>query len=341
MQLSAWNTCIQRIFLDLKCNNLLVNLRDPQRPICKGFFCTAEAILLHAFQSLEVEERSESLILWFSSSCFAMDHPETFFYSSLLPQPNQALKQQLIVYATREILEGRIPYPEQLRPRILSDVIQLLDQYPSLGLTRRRFQPEEPAVLVVRGTIPIFYTNRVYKIPVEIWVPHSYPTSPPRACVTLDDQNATAIKLRHPYVDARRGGLINVPHMLDWHSERTLVVLVTTMCECFSRDPPLRAGPGPPPLPPSPPQPQPQPPHVQERQRQELEEERHRQEQVMQRQEGGRQQQAQERRSSSLWYSLMRRLAFLCIVCMLFSITTCSWSTFTLAVLVLGFALLW
>ncbi|CAL9023283.1 unnamed protein product [Prunus brigantina] len=273
-----------------------------------------------------------------------MDHPETFFYSSLLPQPNQALKQQQIAYATREILEGHTPYPEQLRPRIFSDVIQLLDQYPSLGLTKRRFQPEEPAVLVVRGTIPIFYTNRVYKIPVQIRVPLSYPTSPPRACVTVDDQNATAIELRHPYVDARRGGLINVPHMLDWHSERTLVVLVTTMCECFSRDPPVRAGPGPPPLPPSPPQqpqPQPQPPHVQERQRQELEEERHRQEQVMQRQEGGRQQQAQERRSSSLWYSLMRRLAFLCIVCMLFSIRTCSWTTFTLAVLVLGFVLVW
>ncbi|CAL9023281.1 unnamed protein product [Prunus brigantina] len=273
-----------------------------------------------------------------------MDHPETFFYSSLLPQPNQVLKQQQIVYATREILEGRIPYPEQLRPRIFNDVIQLLDLYPSLGLTRRKFQPEEPAVLVVRGTIPIFYTNTVYKTPVEIWVPLGYPTSPPRACVTVDDQNTTAIKLRHPYVDARRGGLINVPHMLDWHSERTLVVLVTTMCECFSRDPPVRAGPGPPPLPPSPPQqpqPEPQPPHVQERQRQELEEERHRQEQVMQRQEGGRQQQAQERRSSSLWYSLMRRLAFLCIVCMLFSIRTCSWSTFTFAVLVLGFVLLW
>ncbi|KAL6271235.1 hypothetical protein ACE6H2_028146 [Prunus campanulata] len=273
-----------------------------------------------------------------------MDHPETFFYSSLLPQPNQALKQLLIVHATREILEGRVPYPEQLRSRIFNDVIQLLDQYPSLGLTRGRCQPEGPAVLVVKGTIPVFYRNRAYKTPIEIWVPLDYPTFPPRARVTVDPQNPTTIKLRHPYVDARRGGRINVPYMLDWHSERTLVVLVTNMCQCFSQDPPVRAGPGPPPLPPSPLQqlqPQPQPPHVQERERQELEEEGHRQEQVMQRQEGERQQQAQERQSSSLWYSLMRRLALLWIVYTLFSIRTCSWSTFTLLVLVLGFVLLW
>ncbi|PQQ08067.1 protein ELC [Prunus yedoensis var. nudiflora] len=157
---------------------------------------------------------------------------------------------------------------------IFSDVIQLLDQYPSLGLTRGRFQPEELAILVVKGTIPIFYTNMAYKIPVEIWVSLSYPTSPPRAHGTVDYQNTTTIKLHHPYVDARSGGFINVPHMLDWHSERTLVVLVTNMCECFSQDPPVRAGPGLPPLPSSPshqPQSQPQPPHVQERQRQEEE----------------------------------------------------------------------
>ncbi|KAL6286358.1 hypothetical protein ACE6H2_010748 [Prunus campanulata] len=64
-----------------------------------------------------------------------------------------------------------------------------------------------------------------YKILVEIWVSPGYPTSPSRPHRTMDDQNTTTIKLHHPYVDARSGGFINVPHMLDWHSERTLVVL--------------------------------------------------------------------------------------------------------------------
>ncbi|KAL6270625.1 hypothetical protein ACE6H2_027536 [Prunus campanulata] len=197
-----------------------------------------------------------------------------WFYQSLLPKPNLTLQQKLIMHAFTEIGEGDIDYPIQQRPRILTDVIQLLLHIPSLGLTRGRFQKEEPVVLVIKGTIPIFYKGDPYKTPIKIWVPLGYPTDSPKVRVVVEDQAITSIKLPHPYVDAGAGGLVNVPYMQAWieaHSERTLTSLVINMCECFSVDPPLRKRVPPAPVPTFP---IPQPPQDQEMQEREQERER-------------------------------------------------------------------
>ncbi|XP_021822247.1 protein ELC-like [Prunus avium] len=166
-----------------------------------------------------------------------------WFYQSLLPKPNFTLQQKLIKHAITEIGEGDINYPIQHRPRILTDVVQLLFHIPSLGLTRGRFQKGEPVVLVIKGTIPIFYKGHPYKTPIKIWVPFGYPKDSPKVRVVVEDQAIMSIKLPHPYVDAGAGGLVNVPYMQAWieaHSERTLTDLVINMCECFSVDPPVR-----------------------------------------------------------------------------------------------------
>ncbi|PQQ00525.1 protein ELC [Prunus yedoensis var. nudiflora] len=196
-----------------------------------------------------------------------------WFYQSLLPKPNFTLQQKLIKHAITEIGEGDINYPIQYRPIILTDVIQLLLHIPSLGLTRGRFQKEEPVVLVIEGTIPIFYNGHPHKTPIKIWVPFGYPTDSPKVRVVVEDQAITSIKLPHPYVDAGAGGLVNVPYMQAWieaHSERTL----TGLCR---PTPSKRVPPAPVPT-----FPIPQPPQEQEMQERH-EEERH--EQVMQERE--------------------------------------------------------
>lgn len=182
--------------------------------------------------------------------------------------PNFTLQQQLVLYAITKIVGGGIDYPIQHRHKIVTDVIQLLYDIPSLGLKMGRFQKGEPVVLVIKGTIPIFYKGQPYKTPIKIWVPLGYPTDCPKVRVVVEDQAITSIKLPHPYVDAGAGGLVNVPYMQAWteaHSERrTLRDLVIDMCECFSVDPPVRQRV--PPQPPAPVFPIPQPPQEQEMQ---------------------------------------------------------------------------
>ncbi|XP_008236356.1 PREDICTED: protein ELC-like [Prunus mume] len=191
--------------------------------------------------------------------------------------PNLTLQQNLIQYAITLIGEGQLDYPIQDRHRILTDVIQLLFHMPSLVPTRGRFQKGEPLVLVIEGTIPIFYKAQHYKTPIKIWVPLGYPRDSPKVRVVVEDQAILSIKFPHPYVDAGAGGLVNVPYMQAWtesHLEiRTLTDLVINMCECFSVDPPVRQRVPPKPPAPVPTFPIPQPPQEQEMQERERQEE--------------------------------------------------------------------
>lgn len=104
-------------------------------------------------------------------------------------------------------------------------------------------------VIVLMGTIPIFFNGVQYNIPLNIWVVDTYPLTAPMCVLnptpglknfavnlTID----MIIKPKHNNVDAQ--GICYLPYLTNWSSNSSsLVPLLTAMSQAFSLDPPLRS----------------------------------------------------------------------------------------------------
>ncbi|CAM9303641.1 unnamed protein product [Choristocarpus tenellus] len=96
------------------------------------------------------------------------------------------------------------------------------------------------------GTIEMTYRGHTYNTPVEIYLPESYPQTPPM--VYVRPQTGMSLKIGHQHVD--RNGMVYLPYLHDWAAAtHNLVTLCATMSSVFGADPPLFVTPktGPPP----------------------------------------------------------------------------------------------
>ena len=95
-------------------------------------------------------------------------------------------------------------------------------------------------MIKLTGTVPIYFSNVKYNIPVALWISERYPNQPPVAYVTPLD--SMIIKPNHSYVDA--SGMVRTPYLFHWHPERCdLVGMVEEMTQIFGNEPPLFARP--------------------------------------------------------------------------------------------------
>lgn len=88
------------------------------------------------------------------------------------------------------------------------------------------------------GTIPIYYNQAKYNIPLIIWIPETYPKSPP--IVYLTPTKGMVIKDDHHSVD--KNGLVETIYIRSWNPQHCeLLGMVHDMTQGFSKNPPLFA----------------------------------------------------------------------------------------------------
>eukprot|EP00250_Pteridium_aquilinum_P002170 c12369_g1_i1 orf=189-1517(-) len=136
-----------------------------------------------------------------------------------------------------------LPYEENLKLTIRSHLVSLLEEFPSLLVKSETFTHNDGKaanLLQVDGTIPMYYLEVMYNIPVTFWLLEDYPKNAPRVFVT--PTRDMIIKRQHRYVDP--SGLVSVPYLLNWLYPRSnLVELVRNLSLAFGQDPPLYSKP--------------------------------------------------------------------------------------------------
>ncbi|XP_061415776.1 tumor susceptibility gene 101 protein-like isoform X2 [Lethenteron reissneri] len=102
-------------------------------------------------------------------------------------------------------------------------------------------------LLHLSGTIPVIYEGFEYNMPVRLWLPESFPYSPPLAFV-----QPTQDMILNPghHVDSR--GRVYLPYLQHWtHPNSTTCGLLQAMADVFAKEPPVSALPRGPTSPPS------------------------------------------------------------------------------------------
>ncbi|XP_078450053.1 uncharacterized protein LOC144718557 [Lampetra planeri] len=92
-------------------------------------------------------------------------------------------------------------------------------------------------LLHLSGTIPVIYEGFEYNMPVRLWLPESFPYSPPLAFV-----QPTQDMILNPghHVDSR--GRVYLPYLQHWtHPNSTTCGLLQAMADVFAKEPPVSA----------------------------------------------------------------------------------------------------
>nr|CCA19364.1 conserved hypothetical protein [Albugo laibachii Nc14] len=124
------------------------------------------------------------------------------------------------------------------KTRVRNDVFHLSRQIPSLLPASGTFTYNDGSsgiLLHLGGTIPIYFHNDRYNIPVEFWVVETYPMAPPVCFVRPTAE--MMIRPRHPHVS--KEGFIVIPYLTDWQENNTLVELVAHLSSIFGEIPPV------------------------------------------------------------------------------------------------------
>jgi ESCRT-I complex subunit TSG101 len=95
-------------------------------------------------------------------------------------------------------------------------------------------------LLCLQGTIPIYYNNVHYNIPMIIWIVDGYPFIPP--VVYVAPTSDMIITPRHRHVDS--AGMVYHLYLSSWNpGSSSLIGLVSTLSRVFSEEPPVRSQP--------------------------------------------------------------------------------------------------
>ena len=122
--------------------------------------------------------------------------------------------------------------------RVRSDTAELLRNNPSLNPRSGTLTRNGPQIICLVGTIPVSYKMNTYNIPVNIWIPDTYPLAPPVVFVTPTSD--MMISPRHRHVDDK--GIVYLPYLSSWSPNScSLVGLAGVLAQVFSEDPPVRA----------------------------------------------------------------------------------------------------
>ncbi|CAG9464353.1 unnamed protein product [Pedinophyceae sp. YPF-701] len=135
---------------------------------------------------------------------------------------------------------GALPYAERNKRVIREQLCALVQSYPLLRiLDDREFTFNNGAtarLLRAEGTVPIHYKGARYNIPMEIWLPESFPNDRPIAFVV--PTHSMIIRTGHRHVDPNGDTL--TPQLQSWSwPPSNLRAAVDEICAIFSADPPL------------------------------------------------------------------------------------------------------
>ncbi|KAK6513335.1 hypothetical protein TWF281_004966 [Arthrobotrys megalospora] len=152
--------------------------------------------------------------------------------------------------------------------RTYTDTATLLHHYRSLAPKTDVYTYDDgrsDLLLCLHGTLPVSFRGAVYNIPLNVWIPHQYPNTPPTVMV-VPGKNMAIRPTNH--VDTN--GRCYHPYLAYWSQnsdKSTLIDLCGQLKDVFSKEPPLYSkqpppttvhSPPPPPVaaPPRPPLPQ-------------------------------------------------------------------------------------
>ncbi|KAL3678240.1 hypothetical protein R1sor_021196 [Riccia sorocarpa] len=157
--------------------------------------------------------------------------------------PSSPSASRSLVQYLNQILSMRgpnqLPYEEDVKWAIRQNLLALVKDYAGLQVKTAPFTHNDgrtTTLLQVFGTLPMYYRDVKYNIPVEMWLLELFPRVAPMAIVTPTQD--MIIKPHHPFVDA--SGIVTVPYLQQWIYPRSnLVELAQNMSGVFGKDPPL------------------------------------------------------------------------------------------------------
>ncbi|OJJ80085.1 putative endosomal sorting complex protein TSG101 [Aspergillus glaucus CBS 516.65] len=149
--------------------------------------------------------------------------------------------------------------------RTYYDVANALAQYPSLSPRTDVFTYEtgfSTLLLLIAGTIPVPFRGTLYKFPVVLWIPTTYPHEPPMVYVTPTNDMVVRVG-QHVTLEGRVYHHY-LAHWLEAWDRSTIADLLAILRDVFATEPPVKykhpiqqpqpqSMPTPPPVPPLPP----------------------------------------------------------------------------------------
>lgn len=92
--------------------------------------------------------------------------------------------------------------------------------------------------LLIIGSLSIRHIKRRYNVPLDIWIPSTFPTIAPIITISRSASNII-IKQDHSYVDKR--GLIFLPYLKSWNGSHTLLDTLVAIINAFDGNLPIRS----------------------------------------------------------------------------------------------------
>ncbi|KAF2397723.1 UEV-domain-containing protein [Trichodelitschia bisporula] len=126
--------------------------------------------------------------------------------------------------------------------RTYSDVAQALSQYPSLSPRTEVYTFENGShalLLLLSGTLPVQFRDTLYRFPVALWIPHTYPKAPPMVYVTP----AQGMLVR-PGQHVSPDGRVYHPYLAQWAKfwdKSSIYDFLAVLRGVFAKDPPVMA----------------------------------------------------------------------------------------------------
>ncbi|KAL3466145.1 UEV domain-containing protein [Aspergillus heterothallicus] len=125
--------------------------------------------------------------------------------------------------------------------RTYYDVANVLAKFPSLSPETNVYTYETgdfALLLHLSGTLPVTYRGQVYKFPIALWIPNTYPRDPPLAYVTPTQDMAVRVG-QHVTLEGR----IYHHYLAHWAGawERSsLLDFLTILQDVFAKEPPVK-----------------------------------------------------------------------------------------------------
>ncbi|PYI07898.1 UEV-domain-containing protein [Aspergillus sclerotiicarbonarius CBS 121057] len=125
--------------------------------------------------------------------------------------------------------------------RTYYDVANVLGQYPSLGPRTEVYTFENgfsALLLQLTGTLPVTFRGTVYKFPITLWIPNTYPREPPLVYVTPTQDMAVRVG-QHVTLEGRVYHHY-LAHWAEAWERSSLHDFLLILREVFAKEPPVR-----------------------------------------------------------------------------------------------------
>ncbi|GCB19753.1 tumor susceptibility gene 101 protein [Aspergillus awamori] len=173
-----------------------------------------------------------------SNSAIPLLPPCAFASSAMAAVPQRTLNW-LYSVLIRDHYDPRQTYQDP--NRTYYDVANVLGQYPSLGPRTEVYTYENgfsALLLQLTGTLPVTFRGTVYKFPITLWIPNTYPREPPLVYVTPTQDMAVRVG-QHVTLEGRVYHHY-LAHWAEAWERSSLIDFLMILREVFAKEPPVR-----------------------------------------------------------------------------------------------------